>query len=259
MQAYSGRAFTGKAYTRKNKVATIAPAAANYWEEVALDTPLKYFRMNETSGTVANEYNGGVNGIYSGSFTYSSDSMLPVGGRSIEFAYGPPKGTLDLNFNANYTTICTLEFLFKADATQSASTPHIYSKNQFFAAAFPDFPISIRWDTANTRLQAVLSSGGDFTADLTLNSTTLSTATWHHVVFVYRGNGLCELYINGALDASASIGFSISSTSMNWLVGSATENSGGVNNTAFVGKIAEVAFYDKGLSASRIAAHFAQI
>lgn len=144
----------------------------------------------------------------------------------------------------------------KAQTSQPDSTPHLISKSQFFASTTADFPFSIRWDTGNTRLAVYLSTGNDFIADAIINSTTLTPGVWYHVVFVYRASALCELYINGTLNVSTSIGFTISSTSFNWHVGTPVEYSGGIGDCTFNGQLCEVALYNYALASSRVGIHY---
>jgi YD repeat-containing protein len=119
-----------------------------------------------------------------------------------------------------------------------------------------DFPVRLFYSATNG-FQFVLSRGDDYLYDLTLSSGAVTAGQWYHVVAVYRQNGQCELWVNGAMVASQTIGFTITGNSRNWKLANATENTGGTDIAAFSGMLADAAIYGTALSGARIQAHYA--
>src|SRR5205814_1444775 len=84
----------------------------------------------------------------------------------------------------------------------------------------------------------------------------VTSGQWHHVVAIYRSNGLCEIWVDGVLRASATINFTISTNGRSWKLANAYEYGGGADTAAFSGKLSEAALYWSALSSTRIQAHY---
>ncbi len=216
---------------------------------------MAYYRLNETSGTsAADTGSNATNGTYSGTYTLNQAAFV-TGGKSVSFS-GASASQVNCNFATNYTSACTLEFLFNPNASGSGAGGFLVGKSVFFAAVAGDFPIQVLWDAALSKVGFKLSSGNDFAYDASILSNVMATGVDYHVVAVYRANGLCELYIDGVLAASTTIGFTINTNARNWRIAAAQENAGGVGASAFAGRMGEVAIYNAALSASRVLAHY---
>lgn len=237
--------------------------AANYVAEVMADSPVWFGRLNEASGTTATNLGSlGTNGTYSTHATTLHSSGGPIsGGGYIEV--GQPSASsqmpgLSLGIANNYNTTLTMELLFAPAASQPASLAHILSKNQYFATAFFNFPIALVIDSA-LKLTLRIDSGTDFVVNTQINyATALTAGNWYHIVCVYRGSGLCEIYLQGVQVASSTIAYNTPTNSDSWRVGSATDGGAGAALNTASGKYAEVALYSTALSSARIAAHFAK-
>jgi hypothetical protein len=96
---------------------------------------------------------------------------------------------------------------------------NILSKNSYFATGTGDFPLSFSLTSSSLGLN--LDGGNDFSPDLTLNSSgvTITTGAWRHIGFSYSNNGQSRLYIDGVVNASTSINFSVGNNSRNWTLG----------------------------------------
>lgn len=228
-----------------------------YAQQVAADSPVRYWRLNDTSGSTAVGIGG--NGTYVNAHTKDQPGFVN-GGKSVFFDPTVDTlnggGYLETNFGTNFTTSFAVELFFNAHATQLDGAPALISKSEYFAGAIADFPFSLSWGSTGV-LSATLSMGNDFTNDATLTVSGLSADTDYHVVVNYRNSGLCEIYLNGEPAASQTITFSVSATSFNWRVAARHENGDGAGDSGFRGRIAEVAIYGAALSSARIAAHYA--
>lgn len=227
--------------------------SATYKEQVLSDTPVFYSRLGDVSGTVAVS-EVGPNGTYSGGVTLNQPGFV-ASSKAVVFN-ASASGKVNTNYVTNHSAGCTIECWFNASSTGHDANSFMISKVQYYADGWNDFPISVAWDPVNSKVLLRLSKGDSFTVTSTLSSTVLTPNTDYHLAAVYRPNGNCEIFINGALVASTVINFSIPGTFYPWTIGTPTENGGGIGNGSFNGKIGEVAIYDKALSASRILRHY---
>lgn len=228
---------------------------------IMADSPVGYWRLNESSGTsAANQVPGGATGTYSSYATtlHGSGGPYPGGGY---ISVGQPSGGgqspgVHLGLTTNYASVCTLMMMVKLSSSQPAAGPHLFSKNNYYAENTFDFPIGLMTDSS-LNLHFKLSSDNDFSYDLDLVAPTLSADTWYMVHGVYRANGLCELYVDGSLADSDTISFTIASPFLPWRIGSAGDYSAGTAQSTANADYAEAALFSTALGSDRIAAHFA--
>lgn len=235
-----------------------ADSSDPYAGQVLADAPSLYYRLIETTGTVADDI-GSLNadGTYTGGFTLNQAGFVP-GGKSVLFGGSASAGRV-VGSTQNLTSACTVECWINAAASGHGTDDiaFIVTKISYYADTTSDFPIALAWRPSTGRVELRLANSGDYALDMTLQSAPLTPGQNYHVVGVYRASGLCELYINGDLAASSTIGFTISTNSRAWTIGGATPFSVPASNCAFAGRIGEVAIYGSALSAARVAAHYA--
>lgn len=234
-----------------------------YTKEVLADNPLFYYRLNETSGTVAqNLGSNGVAGTYSGTVALNAAPVFGTSPRSAAFTNG---GMVNCNLPNGGTPSFALECVFNPSAGATGSMGTLIGKYSFFAVTQADFPVRLWWDIANSRVVYDLGKGGQWTTALALNSGALATGVDHHVVATYVDNASAELWVDGVLVASSAINFIISITAYNWAIGRAAfeqASPNGAGGSGFTGRLSEAAMYYKAtptpaLSAARIQAHYA--
>ena len=231
---------TSSAYSNVAQVST--PAAASYAASVIADRPVSYWRLGETSGTIAGDITVANPGTYNGPPTLGATSLLgtdqtdaAVGfdGAGDDVRVGQ-SGSLDI------TGPVTLEAFVKPTSLPAAgSIRSIVAKTGSYALQLngPTVEFTLLQLGVNRRLQAPAG--------------TIAAGGTYHVVGTYDG-ATQRLYVNGRLVASAA------------LTGAADVTINGVriaswNGTQqfFVGTIDEAAIYNKALSAAQVAGHFA--
>ncbi len=241
--------LSGTSYEWADETGGYDPAL--YHAAVLASSPYLYYKMEEGAGTTATDASG--NGRHG---TYASVGIT-YGGVS-----GPlfdPTGDVDSQLNSgiatNFTTF-SLEFMFKPQEPQVDPSRFLVSKSSYFATATTDFPVAIAWSGAD-RVVVNLSMGDDFSADATLLSAVLDDTQEHHVVYVHRNSGLCELYVDGDLVDSETIAFSISTNARNWMLAAASfEASGGVDTSRYKGFMRRFAIYNAALTSTDVSDHY---
>ena len=217
---------------------------------VLADNPIGYWRLNETSGTVAKDYSGNLyDGTYVGSPGFSQTGPLANDPSSSAVAFPSPIPT-------NSPTYITLSPLVPIPVVTPTATPVAAGAFSRTAWVYPDTGSNrIFWDGSGSDLAVSISSGGSHTITIQLCGTTLAVAsshslqTWYHIAITYDPNlsgGTLKFYQNGTLANSFSgktAGCSQSSPTISHSWGGNT----------FIGRIADVAFYRYALSPTQIA------
>jgi hypothetical protein len=263
IRTYSGLSGTSQTYPtidELNDSQIIGSGSIKaYNEEVLDDAPVAYYRLGESSGTTMTDSSGnGRNGTYpvSAGVTLGASGLLGSGSNTAVSLNSSSGGTrLDCGFATDYTSACTLEAIINVDVSQPKAFPLIIGKVEYYASAVGRFPVALVYDAATDKLNLRLSKGDDYLLDLDLRSNAGIGGGTHHIAAVYRANGQCEIWVDGVMQASSTINFTVSTTTQNWVIGAAHEAGGGVGNTGLKGVVDEVAIYNKALSSSRIQAH----
>ncbi len=240
-----------------NLVAASTARAAYYYQTVLADSPDAYFRMDETSGTTAdNEINALETGTYSSTtlgvagpqplpFTAFEDNNLGV-----ELAYAGfvnngrlDVSTLSLN-NADYS----YELWFYATALGPGDgTQYLGGRGD----AFGYDTIGIGPDGGGNGQLFFFNGVGA----LIFDPVVFSATTWHHMVFTRDDNAIA-LYLDGSLrmsanNANSAITYTLASNPDRIVAGQRP------NSVAtFGGRLDELAIYDYTLSDEQVAAHY---
>jgi MSHA biogenesis protein MshQ len=204
---------------------------------------VSYWRLNETTGTLADDDEGANNGTYTNTPTLGQATPL-VGdaGFSVRFNNGvtneyvqiPDSATLDFAGNS------TIEAWIRS-ATLSVNNATVIGKG-------------------STTSWAVQRNGGNNTPAWLTNGTTgttlvgtanINSGNWIHIVVVRNGTTK-EIYINGALDATATI---TGNPNTNGSPVRIAEN-GQTAGRYWRGYIDEVAVYNQPLSGADILDHY---
>jgi hypothetical protein len=113
---------------------------------------------------------------------------------------------------------------------------NILSKSSYFATSPGDFPISF-FLNGNT-LAIWLDRGNDFSLDLAFGSSGISFSvnSWRHVGFSYSSGGQARLYVDGEVNASASMSFTPSNNvGRDWTLGRTSFFNSGDSDFLYLG------------------------
>lgn len=221
----------------------------SYSSEVLADSPLLYWKLDETSGTTAADSSGnGRNGTHTAGPTVGQPSLL-ASGAGFSAAYGG-----DIN-GSGYTTLADAAWMDVTQFTAEAIIrPSIVSGLR---------PIATRWTGGNTAFLFSVNAGklhlqinGGGAGKTVTGATTLTVGTTYTAAATYDGSNL-RLWLNGAVDGTQAFAGSLSAVAVPFVVATAENVKTTVGEFRFGGQLDEVAYYGSALSSGRIAAHHA--
>ncbi len=241
----------------------LAPAAyADLPAEILADNPVGYWRLDETSGTVAADSSGNGNDLTFTNFAGAGTiGAMGAVGNATQFGRdgadpglnNPPVHPYAVSGDPNQLgfasgTSFSIEYLFRAEAgNDSSGNAGIVTKGYDEAQELPWYISRYNGGTANFIMRDSSSNTSSIGG-----TTGITDGLWHHVVATYdAGGGTINLYIDGVLNASA---------------GGVAADAFGTNarpfalanhfNRALDAGLDEVAIYGTALSASRVSDHF---
>lgn len=250
--------------------AVIADPTAPFPAQVLADGPMDYYRMDEASGTNCYDYVSGNNGIYTnvtlGVPGYTSLQAEPSDPTetAAEFGDYPPANDYAgnvppyVNFGTNSGNA---EFSVEAWVTE-----YLYQNggNAIVALGYGNggeqFVLDTGAGTAGDLRFFVRNAAGAVSA-ASSSISIQNDGMWHHVVGVCdEANGHVYLYMDGNQVANAAIvaGSGILPSTVPMSIGARqSANNGGTNyDFQFIGRIDDVAIYNKALSAAQVQAHY---
>ncbi len=217
--------------------------SASYISEVLADNPLHFWRLGETSGSVAVDEISGKNGTYSGSLNLGVPGALGGSDTGVNFNNGQVIITNVADFPS---TALSVEFWMQSSETTLDSTIFSYGVagffNEFLIFDAPNFNIHINEGAAGA--SGVLGSDGNL----------------NHIVVTWNSaDGQVKIYKNGVHSSTQILSAGSPLTSGGTIVlGQEQDALGGGFDAGqrYTGLLDEVALYSTVLSDERILAHF---
>jgi hypothetical protein len=215
-----------------------------YDSAVLGDGPEVYLRLNETSGTVADDAMDAHDGSYSGTPSLGAAGLI-ANGTAVQFDGTDDFISVPDHADLDITTNLTLEAWVYADGYDVAF-PRILAKG---ASSGNGYQLLVDRDIAGGPKLAVQLEGltpASFTSTGQLPVTTVT-----HVVVTYDGSNV-RLYLNGSLDSTTPASGSIATNATALFIGQR-----GDGTARWRGRIDEVAVYGVVLSGPQVAEHYA--
>lgn len=225
-----------------------------YVSEVMADSPIVYWRLNESSGTSAADYTGhGHTGVYtadSGTVVLAQPTPLnsDPSDQSIIFSTAPSGGTPHVIAAASTawdTSSMSIEAWIHPTSGQS-SKHGIASVMDDGSLGFTRWYVRIQPGTGNIEIFNETAVGT--TANVSFN-------VWTYLVVTFTASDSSwRVYLNGTLASTTGSSSLGARTNRQFTIGH--NNSDGAGSERFVGGMDEVALYGSALSADRIAVHY---
>jgi hypothetical protein len=236
---------TSTATSGPSPTPTNTPVPGSYVGTILGDSPLVYYRLDETGGTTAADSSGhGYTGTYTARATLNQpgatsdgDGAISVSGQAVSggAATALPSGT----------AARSVEVWFKTTAPPSS----------------PYGSALVSWGTETTTQMFALKVYSATQMKLTnwtnaylfavpAGANTLD-GQWHDVVATYNGS-TATIYYDGQSLGTQAVNFNTVDSAIGLVLGAQT----GQNDTPFVGALDEVAVYNTVLSATQVQAHY---
>lgn len=236
-------AFIDTSSNSGNSFAAESTFARCYYDDVAADGPVSYWRLDETSGTTAADVQGANNGTYTNSPTLGQSGALAASANKAvqldgvnDYVNVPHNASLDPNS-------ITVEAWAKSNGATWNQSGWLVSKRDKFV---------LHPDLGTTTMRWYIQRGAGWQS---VSYSLPDIQRWHHYVGVYNAStGYQALYVDGRLVASATY------TAANLISSTKALSIGADDPTQFSrygnGWIDEVAVYSGALSAARVLAHY---
>jgi hypothetical protein len=216
------------------------PPPPSYADVVTADSPLSWWRLDETSGTTAADARGANPGTYTGGALLGRPGLLgDAADRAARLDGSNDRVAIPNRSGLSLRGTFTLEAWIKPSfLPANGSFASVLSKPEAYSLQFngPRMEFTVIQSGSRRRLQAPAG--------------VVKAGAISHIVGTYDG-ATQRLYVNGVLVASRAQTGAASAASYTLHIGS-------WNGTGefFGGDIDEVAVYDKTLSAARVTAHY---
>ena len=222
-----------------------------YTAIIGQDGPTSYWPLNESSGTVANDYSGnGHNGAQNGGITLGAAGPQPP--TFSGFSAGKTAYLLDgssgyiaggTNASLSGSTDFSVEAWIKTTSTAAGEIVCQRDINGFNGEYVCDM-------SSSGGLEFFVYGSGGYQFDIT-SSKTVNDGNWHYVAFVRAGT-TGTIYVDGASVATGSGTVQNLAPTIQTYIGADIRSS----DNYFGGTMANVAIYNHALSANRVIEHY---
>lgn len=221
-----------------------------YAERVMTDTPVAYYRLDDTGKTMYDATNDRINGSYGSGITKAASGLVAV---SPDKAASFPGGSWSANSIATVPqntmlqpTAVTVETWAKESAAVSGGTVDLVAYGQQSGEAY-----ALQINSSNVPVFTVTTTAP---ATVTVTGTTaLTSGSTYHLAGTFDGV-TAQLYVNGSQVASAAGSGNVSYSGIG-TYGLAIGATQSTTRSVFNGVLDEVAVYSKALDSSSISAH----
>jgi hypothetical protein len=212
---------------------------STYSTTILADSPIRYYRLDETSGTAATDSGSGAhNGTYTGGFTLNQSGLL-IGDSDASALFNGTTGYVSIPTTSLPTGAGTWSVEAWVNFSSLANAPQVF----FMGTNATNQAIELYYSSTNSRWQA------DLNGATTVNGAAATTNTTYYLAATYDGTQL-RLYVNGSLAGGPT------TVTANLAYGTALIGSFNASSEFCTGRIDEPAIYSTALSATRILAHY---
>lgn len=217
----------------------------SYSSEVLADTPGRYYKLDDTSGTACVDSSASATNLtYVNSPTLSVSPLITVG-TAVTFngTSQDARGTSSTGLTP--ATAITIEAWVKTTANPAAQ--EVLCSDDSSGSRYFQFRL-----ITGGKVEVTLFDTGH-TAHIFAGTIAVNDGNRHQIAATYDVSNVI-IYVDGAQDNSTAASFTLATSQSNLCLGA--RRSGGSDSTFFNGTIDEVSFYRSALSAARILAHY---
>jgi hypothetical protein len=224
------------------------PAPSPYAQVVLADDPVAYYRLDETSGTIARDFSGHGNpGTYIGGVHPGTAGAI-ANDPDTAATFDGATGYVDCG--DNFAFAGSQPFSLEAWVRSESMTGYggVFSRED--TSGGPPSEGYLVFVSPSDGVYGFQRLDGDNLTPVTSMSVA-SSAHYDHVVAAYDGSSM-TVYVNGAPEQTMASTFAIAGAMNHFVIGA---EAGGAEDF-FEGALDEVAVYDHVLSATRVMAHY---
>jgi hypothetical protein len=233
----------------------LAQPTQPYPQAVFADNPAAYWRLDETSGTVAHDYWMGHDGVYNSvTLNQTGYSSIDPNPAAAFGGVGKYVGAISgLDFSGTNTSF-SLEAWVNGPANQTAGSATIISKGRGGNGAGGVNGMQYSLDVTGGKFRFHVESGS---AANDATATVGPDGIWHHVVGTYDYTSGMKIFVDGqAAGSAAAVAGGPIATALPTTIGSGQGGVTPVYDQYFIGTIDEAAVYNVALSEAQVANHF---
>jgi hypothetical protein len=215
-----------------------AGAAITYRDEVLADGPHAYWRLGETSGTVAGDQTAYQNtGTYLGGVSLGQPGAIS-GDPDASAGFDGANDTVRVPSSASLGPSNGISIEAWINPTSNVESTIVRKDLAYLLRRSADGGAICRlWKGGSAR-------------ELSTAAGILSAGAWHHLVCTWDGATM-TIYVDGSARATLAVASPVDVTSTDVYLGSSYNS-----YNWLAGRIDEVAFYDRALTAARVQAHY---
>ena len=242
--------LTGTSYTWTDEEADSGLSApgggADYAAEVLADSPVSYWKLDETSGTTATDATGGNNGTYMGGYTLNQPGIPSAGRPAVLFNGSSGYISLGAPAALNITAAWTLEACVYLTSTPNGCG--VIAESYTGGSNPILYALGFGLSAIGANLEGGFYTGSDWRTAI---GGTLALNVWHHIACTWDGTTL-RLYADNSQVGTSSPASGPVAGINGLYIGRRHDVAG---SPFFPGRNAEVAIYSAALAAGRITAH----
>jgi Concanavalin A-like lectin/glucanases superfamily/Bacterial Ig domain/Immunoglobulin domain/Immunoglobulin I-set domain len=225
-------------------------------QTIVTDHPLGYWRLDESSGTVAHDLISGNNGIYTSKVLLNQpgDNLIDTH-KSARFGFLATSNSCVTNIIADFATTGNATFSVEAWVNGGSQTTDAGLITKGYGSGGEQFNLDCGGGSHAFRFFVRDASGSVHAA----TSSVVPNNQWHHLVGVCdQVNGKVYLYVDGVVAASGTIGVNtgLLTSTLPVSIGARQSGAATANDFQFIGYMEEVAIYRYALSSNQVTAHF---
>lgn len=242
--------LTGTSYTWAAEAADsglyVPGGGADYAAEVLADSPVSYWKLDETSGTTAADATGGNNGTYTGGYTLNQPGIPSAGRPAVLFNGSSGYISLGAPAALNITAAWTLEACVYLTSTPNGCG--VITESYTGGSNPILYALGFGLSAIGANLEGGFYTGSDWRTAI---GGTLALNAWHHIACTWDGTTL-RLYADNSQVGTSSPASGPVAGINGLYIGRRHDVAG---SPFFPGRIDEVAIYSAALAAGRITAH----
>jgi hypothetical protein len=242
--------FTKQVTASANTLSAASSFPRCYSDAVLGDSPVSYWRLDETSGTTATDSTGGRNGTYTNGPTIAQSGAVPDGINNRSASVDGVNDYVNVPY-ASALNPATFTVEGWGKVTGGSGTWRLLASSWSYPSPSDHRGYWIGVDTSN---RWTVHIGNGSVTEVSVDGPVVTVNAWTHVAATYDGAAL-KLFVNGVLVGNlATSTYAANASPVAFEIGAEYYNAS--RTSFFLGGIDDVALYSSVLSATQLRTHY---